>query len=185
MVMNSDRIIHNLGEEAATLPTLVFSISSTVSLPSGQQRAAQGPFRPLLPSQCCQTVPAPPSRFTHTTPKNVLPRTDVFHSTCSAGSLTTVCILRCLSEQRPASQCPWKVGNTSQRGKNDALSIYFRCTQGKKKQKTNCTYICIYSIYKAVYFCHFVFFLVHIHCHHVGLFFFLSCFLCKKKKKDQ
>lgn len=52
--------------------------------------------------------------------------------------------------------------------------------------------MCIYSIYKAVYFCHFVFFLAHIHCHHVGfvllllsfLFFFLFS-LQKKEKKTR
>lgn len=55
----------------------------------------------------------------------------------------------------------------------------------KAKKQQNCTYICIYSIYKAVYFCHFVFFFWFTFIVTMSFFvlFFLSCFLCKKKRK--
>lgn len=55
----------------------------------------------------------------------------------------------------------------------------------KAKKQQNCTYICIYSIYKAVYFCHFVFFFWFTFIVTMSFFvcFFMSCFLCKKKKK--
>lgn len=87
--------------------------------------------------------------------------------------LLLVCILCCLNKQRPASPCLRKGGNTSQWGKNYALSIYFTCKQDK------IMYIYIFILYIRLFILSLCF------CFLFGglsfifiMFFFLTAFKC-------